>query len=83
MLEELPLYPGDAKVLVRPAGSRRVVAHRTAHGGAFRMGLAPGRYVVSVSVPASCWRGEAKPLRIKPDAFAALALEVQNDCLTP
>ncbi len=79
-LPELPLYSGQAKVLVRRRGSPRVIAHQTAREGSFSIGLDAGRYLVSVAIAGRCWQGQTKRLRVEADLFSALDFIVRNGC---
>jgi hypothetical protein len=86
-------YPPDPQpytgpgltVTVRSLTTNKLVATLHPKDGRFRVEVRPGPYRVRARVgedsPPSCWRGEAKDVRVVDGAFTGVRLHVHNACV--
>lgn len=80
-LPEFPPYEGEAaSVLVRRAGSAKVLGRVPVVGGHFTAHLAPGRYVLHAHVAEPCWTGNRQVVEIEADRWVPLVLRVGDGC---
>lgn len=81
-LPEFPPYAGDAAtVLVRRAGSARVLGRVPVEDGHFTAHLAPGRYVLRAHVAEPCWTGNRQVVEVEAKRWVPLVLRVADGCV--
>jgi hypothetical protein len=81
-LPDFPPYEGEAaEVLVRRAGSAKVLGRVPVDGGHFTARLAPGRYVLRAHVAEPCWTGSRQVVEIEAGRWVPLVLRVGNGCV--
>lgn len=81
-LPDFPPYEGEAAtVLVRRAGSAKVLGRVPVAGGRFTAHLAPGRYVLRAHVDEPCWTGNRQVVEIEAKRWIPLVLRVANGCV--
>jgi hypothetical protein len=68
-------------VLVRRAGSAKILGRVPVGGGKFTAHLAPGRYVLRAHVAAPCWTGNRQVVEIEAGRWIPVVLKVANRCL--
>jgi hypothetical protein len=79
---EYPRYEGEAAtVLVRRAGSAKVLGRVAVEAGRFTAHLAPGRYVLRAHVAEPCWTGNRQVVEIEAGRWIPLVLRVANGCV--
>ncbi len=79
---DFPPYLGEAgTVLVRRAGSVRILGRVPVEAGRFTAHLVPGRYVFRAHVAEPCWTGNRQVVEIEADRWIPLVLRVSNDCI--
>jgi hypothetical protein len=79
---DFPPYAGSAgSVLVRRAGSERVLGRVPVAGGKFTAHLVPGRYVLRAHVAEPCWTGNRQVVEIEKKRWIPLVLRVSNGCV--
>jgi hypothetical protein len=77
-----PPYEGTAAtVLVRRAGTAKVLGRVPVEAGRFTAHLGPGRYVLRAHVAESCWTGNRQVVEIEADRWIPLVLHVANGCV--
>jgi hypothetical protein len=76
-----PPYSGTAAtVILRKAGSAKVLGRLPVVDGKFSARLAPGRYVVKAHVAESCWTGTRQVVEVLAGRFIPVVLRVSNGC---
>jgi len=81
-LPEYPPYEGEAgTVLVRKAGTAKVLGRVPVSAGRFEAHLAPGRYVLRAHVAEPCWSGNRQVVEIEAGRWVPLVLRVGNGCV--
>lgn len=79
---EYPLYEGTAAtVLVRRAGSAKVLMRVPVNEGRFTAPLPPGRYVVRAHVGLPCWTGTRQLVTVEAGRFTRTTLQVNDGCV--
>lgn len=79
---DFPPYEGTAAtVLVRLAGTAKVLGRVPVSGGKFSAHLAPGRYVLRAHVAEPCWSGNRQVVEIEADRWIPVVLRVANHCV--
>lgn len=79
---EFPPYEGEAAtVVVRRAGTAKVLGRVPVAGGRFTAHLAPGRYVLRAHVAEPCWTGNRQVVEIEARRWIPLVLRVANGCV--
>jgi hypothetical protein len=68
-------------VLVRRAGSAKVLGRVPVRGGHFAMRLAPGRYVLRAHVALPCWTGNRQVVDVEAGRFVPVVLRVNDGCV--
>jgi hypothetical protein len=77
-----PLYEGTAAtVLVRRAGTAKVLGRVPVEAGRFTAHLAPGRYVLRAHVAEPCWSGNRQVVEIEASRWVPLVLKVSDGCV--
>jgi hypothetical protein len=79
---EYPPYEGTAAtVLVRRAGSAKVLMRVPVNEGRFEALVGPGRYVVRARVGLPCWTGTRQVVTVEPGRFTSTTLRVNDGCV--
>ena len=82
-LPDFPPYEGEAAtVLVRRAGTAKVLGRVQVEGGRFTAHLPPGRYVLRVHVAEPCWTGNRQVVEVDAGRWIPAVLKVSNSCAT-
>ena len=81
-IPDYPPYEGEAaSVLVRQAGTAKVLGRVPVEAGHFTAHLAPGRYVLRALVAESCWTGNRQVVEIEAKRWIPVVLRVTNGCV--
>lgn len=79
---DFPRYEGEAaSVLVRRAGTSKVLGRVQVAAGRFTAHLAPGRYVLRAHVAERCWSGTRQVVEIEARRWIPVVLKVADVCV--